>query len=154
MAVGQKINVVDEYENVIKKVHSYGIAIRGFFIFGFDEDDEDTFQRTVRFVQKMRLESAQFDLLIPYPGTSLYESLDKAGRIVTRDWSKYGHSSMFEPKSMSPAMLQNGRAWAWCEFYSLASIWRRLGVARRNLVTFWAVNLFCYYRVHWLRTLA
>jgi radical SAM superfamily enzyme YgiQ (UPF0313 family) len=77
--VGKKINIVDEYENVVRKIHSHGIAIHGFFIFGFDDDDDEVFQRTVRFAQKMRIESAQFDLLTPYPGTALCESLDKAG---------------------------------------------------------------------------
>ena len=145
--------MVDEYESVIRKIHSYGIGIHGFFIFGLDGDDEDIFKRTVRFAQKMRLESAQFDLLTPYPGTGIYESLDKAGRIVTRDWSLYGHGLMFEPKSMSKEMIQNGRAWAWREFYSLPSIWRRIGVAHHNLVAFWAVNLYYHHQVHWLRTL-
>jgi len=152
-AVGKKINTVDEYESVISKLHSYGIAIHGFFIFGFDDDDEDTFKRTVRFAQEMRLESAQFDVLTPYPGTDLRESLDKAGRIVTGDWSEYGRDLMFEPKSMSRDVLQNGRTSAWRKFYSLRSIWKRIGISRRNLLTFWAVNLYYFYRVHLLRTL-
>jgi radical SAM superfamily enzyme YgiQ (UPF0313 family) len=146
-AVGKRINVVDEYENAIKKIHSHGIAIHGFFIFGFDEDDEDVFKRTVRFAQKMRLETAQFGCLAPYPGTALCESLEKAGRIITKDWSQYGYNLVFEPKSMSPEMLQKGNDWAWREFYSILSIWRRLGVARRNLRPLWAINL--YYRAHW-----
>ena len=152
-AVGKKINLVDEYENVIRKLHSYGIGVHGFFIFGFDEDDEDSFRRTVRFAQKMRLESAQFDVLTPYPGTAFYESLDKAGRIVTRDWSQYGHGLMFEPKSMSAETLQEGRTWAWRQFYGLPSIWKRIGIGHRNLLIFWAVNLYYYYRIHWLKTL-
>ncbi len=146
-AVGKRINVVDEYENVIRKIHSHGIAIHGFFIFGFDEDDEDIFKRTVRFAQKMRLETAQFNCLVPYPGTALCESLEKAGRIVTKDWSQYGYNLVFEPKPMSREMLQKGSDWAWREFYSIPSIWRRLRVARRNLRLLWALNLD--YRTHW-----
>jgi len=146
-AVGKKINVVDEYENVIKKIHSHGIAIHGFFIFGFDEDDEDVFRRTVRFAQKMRLESAQFDFLTPYPGTTFCESMDEAGRILTRDWSQYGYNLVFEPKPMSREVLQKGHDWVWREFYSIPSIWKRVGVARRNSATLWAVNL--YYRAIW-----
>jgi radical SAM superfamily enzyme YgiQ (UPF0313 family) len=143
-AVGKRTNVVDEYETTIRKVHSHGIAIHGFFIFGFDEDDQDVFKRTVRFAQKMRLESAQFDLLVPYPGTALCESLAKAGRVVTKDWSQYGRKLVFEPKLMAGETLQKGHDWAWREFYSVPSIWKRVGVARRNLATLWAVNL--YYR--------
>jgi len=146
-AVGKRINVVDEYENVIRKIHSQGIAIHGFFILGLDEDDKDVFKCTVHFAQKMRLESAQFSWPIPYPGTALYESLDKAGRIVTKDWSRYEFNLVFEPKLMSREMLQKGRDGVWRQFYSLPSIWRRVGVARRNLVALWAVNL--YYRAFW-----
>jgi len=150
-AMGKKVNVVDEYENVIRKIHSQGIAIHGFFILGLDEDDEDVFKRTVHFAQKMRLESSQFAWPVPYPGTALYESLDKTGRIVTKDWSRYESNLVFEPKLMSREMLQQRRDWVWREFYSLPSIWRRVGMVRRNLVALWAVNL--YYRAFWRRKL-
>lgn len=146
-AVHKKINVVDEYENIIRKIHSYGIAIHGFFIFGLDEDDEDVFRRTVRFAQKMRLETAQFDCLTPYPGTAVHESLDKAGRIITKDWKQYGYDLVFEPKLMSRERLQKWHDWACCEFYSLPSIWQRLGLTHRHPWMFWIANLS--YRVHW-----
>jgi radical SAM superfamily enzyme YgiQ (UPF0313 family) len=140
-AVGKRVNVVDEYETIIRKIHSHGIAIHGFFILGLDEDDEDVFERTIRFAQKMRLESAQFAWLVPYPGTALCESLDKAGRIVTKDWSQYASDVVFEPKLLTREMLQKGHDMVWREFYSLPSIWRRIGVAHRNMVAFWATNL-------------
>ena len=96
---------------------------------------------TIRFARKMRLESAQFAWLVSYPGTALCESLDKAGRIVTKDWSQYESNPVFEPKLMSREMLKKGHDWTWREFYSLPSIWRRIGLARRNLVPFWVMNL-------------
>jgi radical SAM superfamily enzyme YgiQ (UPF0313 family) len=149
--VGKKINIVDEYETVIKKIHSHGIAIHGFFILGLDEDDEEVFEHTLHFAQEMRLESAQFAWPVPYPGTTLYESLDKTGRIVTKDWSQYESNVVFEPKLMSREMLHQGRDRVWREFYSLPSICRRVGMVRRNLRDLWAVNL--YYRDFWRRKL-
>jgi radical SAM superfamily enzyme YgiQ (UPF0313 family) len=148
-AMGKKVNVVDKYEKVIRKIHSHGIAIHGFFILGLDEDDEDVFERTLRFAQKMRLESAQFAWPVPYPGTVLCESLDKAGRIVTKDWSQYESGIVFEPKLMSREILQKGRDWVLSKYYSLPSIWRRLGVIRRYPVALWVLNL--YYRSFWRR---
>ena len=148
-AVGKKINVVDEYEDVIRKVHAHGIAIHGFFIFGLDADDVDIFERTLYFAQKMRLESAQFTWPVPYPGTALSESTDKAGRIVTKDWSQYESTLVLEPKKMSRETLQQKRDWVWREFYTLPSIWRRLGVIRRYSLPLWVVNL--YYRSFWCR---
>ena len=148
-AVGKKVNVVDEYETVIKRIHSHGIAIHGFFILGLDEDDEEVFKRTLHFAQKMRLESAQFGWPVPYPGTAFYESLDKTNRILTKDWSQYESNVVFEPKLMSREMLQQRCDWVWHEFYSLPSTWRRVGMVRRNLRELWAVNL--YYRAFWRR---
>ncbi len=148
-ALGKKVNIVDEYETVIKKIHSHGIAIHGFFILGLDEDDEEAFKRTLHFAQKMRLESAQFGWPVPYPGTAFYESLDKTNRIVTKDWSQYESNVVFEPKLMSREMLQQRCDWVWHEFYSLPSIWKRVGMVRRDLRELWAVNL--YYRAFWRR---
>jgi radical SAM superfamily enzyme YgiQ (UPF0313 family) len=149
VTVGKKFNIVDEYETVIKKIHFHGIAIHGFFILGLDEDDEEVFERTLHFAQKMRLESAQFAWPVPYPGTAFYEFLDKTGRIVTKNWAQYESNVVFEPKLILRDMLQQRRDWVWREFYSLPSIWRRVGIARRNLRDLWAVNL--YYRNFWRR---
>jgi len=148
-AMGKRVNVVDEYEMVIRKIHSHGIAIHGFFILGLDEDDEYVFERTIRFAQKMQLESAQFAWPVPYPGTALYKSLDKAGRIITKSWSQYESIVVFEPKLMSREILQKGRDWVWREFYSLPSIWKRLGITHRHSVPLWMLNL--YYRSFWRR---
>jgi radical SAM superfamily enzyme YgiQ (UPF0313 family) len=150
-AMGKKVNVVDKYETVIKKIHSQGIAIHGFFILGLDEDGENVFKRTLLFAQKMRLESAQFAWPVPYPGTALFKSLNKTDRIVTNDWSRYESNLVFKPKLMSREVLQQRRDWVWREFYSLPSIWRRVGVVRRYLRAFWALNL--YYRAFWRRKL-
>ena len=50
-----------------------------------------------------------------------------AGRLLTRDWSKYnGASVVFEPKRMTPRQLANCQMAAFREFYSLASMWERL----------------------------
>jgi len=140
-AVGKKINVVDEYQTVIRKIHSRGIGIHGFFITGLDGDTEDVFERTVRFAQKMKLESAGFAYPMPLPGTEFYDSLEKDGRIITREWSRYADEIVFEPKLMSRQVLQEGHDWASQEFFRLPSIWKRVGLARRNLAVLWAINL-------------
>src|SRR3990172_9382549 len=114
--VGKKINVVDEYQNVIRKIHSSRIGIHGFFITGLDEDKEDVFERTVRFAQEMKLESAGFAYPMPLPGTDYFNSLDKEGRVITREWSRYADEIVFEPKLMSRQVLQSGHKWASQEF--------------------------------------
>jgi radical SAM superfamily enzyme YgiQ (UPF0313 family) len=150
--VGKKINVVAEYPDVIRKIHSKKISIHGFFIVGLDEDTEEVFMSTVRFAQKMRLESAGFTYPTPFPGTAFYESLDKDGRIITRDWSRYADEIVFEPKLMSREALHRGHMWVSQEFFRLPSIWKRIGMTHRNLAWLWAINLG--WRTHYKRRFA
>ncbi|QGP92907.1 Radical SAM superfamily protein [Neomoorella glycerini] len=141
-AVGKAVNRVEEYREAIKKIHDHGIAIEGAFVFGLDEDDESVFERTVKFAQDNRLEAAQFGILTPFPGTPLREALEREGRITSNDWSEYTISRVvFEPKNMSAKTLQEGFNWAWQEFYSLGSISRRLGLAKKHAAILWALNL-------------
>ena len=146
-AVGKKINKVEEYEESFRKIHSHGIAIHGFFIFGFDTDDEDIFKRTVDFARKNRLESAQFDILTPYPGTRFYDDIEEAGRLRHKEWDKYGYELVFEPREMPEETLKKWHTWSWRKFYSLPSIFQRIGLMRKHLVKLWILNL--YYRAHW-----
>ena len=122
--VGKKINNVDEYQTVINKIHSQGIGIHGFFITGLDDDKEDVFERTVRFAQRMKLESAGFAYPMPLPGTEFFNSLDKEGRIITKEWSRYAGEIVFEPKLMSRQVLQTGHDWSSKEFLG----WHRFGI--------------------------
>jgi radical SAM superfamily enzyme YgiQ (UPF0313 family) len=147
-AVGKNINVVENYEDVIKRIHDHGIGIHGFFIFGFDDEEESVFERTVRFAQKTRLETAQFDYLTPYPGTAFGDSMDKAGRILSKDWTRYGYEMVYEPKSMTIEAMKTGhdRAWRW--FYSITAICRRLGVKHRHLWAFWVANMVFRANLH------
>ncbi|MCD6237371.1 MAG: B12-binding domain-containing radical SAM protein [Thermoplasmata archaeon] len=106
-SVGKKGNKVEKYPEWIKKIQDYGMAVEGSFIFGFDYDTLDIFNKTDEFVRKNNLKMAYANALTPYPGTPIYEQLEKEGRILTKDWSKYdGHNYVvFKPKNMTPEEL-------------------------------------------------
>ncbi|MCL5257498.1 MAG: B12-binding domain-containing radical SAM protein [Chloroflexi bacterium] len=141
-AVGKRCNVVAEYEEAIRRIHAAGIAVFGAFIFGFDNDTEDVFEQTVRFARQAHLEGAQFNILTPYPGTPIFRDLDREGRIFQKDWGQYrGDTVLFEPRRLSPGKLQEGHDWAWREFYSLGSIWERIGLLHKNALLIWAINV-------------
>ncbi|MGE5578024.1 MAG: B12-binding domain-containing radical SAM protein [Syntrophothermus sp.] len=137
------VNNAERFKEFIEKIHSYGIGIEGAFIFGFDQDDRSVFERTVEFARKVKLAAAQFGILTPFPGTPLYEKLERAGRIIERDWSKYTISHVvFEPLQMTREALQNGFNWAYHEFYSYRSILERLFLGfKKNLGFFFPLNM-------------
>jgi radical SAM superfamily enzyme YgiQ (UPF0313 family) len=120
-------NKIGFYEKAIKKIHQFGIAIEGAFIFGFDHDDKSVFKKTVKFIEKVKLDAIQFAILTPLPGTRLHEKLEKEGRIIDRNWSNYDLAhAVFQPKLMTPEELREGFDWSYQRIYSLSSILRRL----------------------------
>ncbi|MCL4369174.1 MAG: B12-binding domain-containing radical SAM protein [Actinobacteria bacterium] len=141
-SVSKQSNRVEEYEEAIEKIHSYGIPIAGSFIFGFDYDDESVFEETVRFVKRTRIETPQYGILTPFPGTAVHERMEREGRILTRDWSRYRLDNVvFQPRLMSKQTLQQGHDWAWKHTFSVGAIFNRVGFLRSDVLPLWIANL-------------
>jgi anti-anti-sigma factor len=124
--INKTFNKVENYEDAIKKFHDHGISITASIIFGFDNDDEGVFERTIRFLEKNKVDLATFYILTPLPGTVWSKKLEAEGRIIERDWAKYnGGHVLFKPKNISPERLQEGYWWAFHQFYSISSVLKR-----------------------------
>ncbi len=60
-------------------------------------------------IGKLGIDAVNFAILTPYPGTPLFNRLEKEGRILTKDWSKYNRKNVvFEPKNMTKEELEEG----------------------------------------------
>lgn len=104
--IGKRTNKVEEFPSAINKIHDFGMAIKGNFMFGMDGDYLDIFDKTIDAIYDWKLDLAGFNILTPYPGTPLFDDLEKEKRILTNDWSKYDASHVvFQPKHMSPQEL-------------------------------------------------
>lgn len=104
--IGKKTNVVEKYLSSVRKIHDHGMIVLGSFVFGFDGDTIDVFDRTDEFVRISEIDVPDTMILTPYPGTPLYNRLEKEGRILTKDWLKYNFETVvFEPKHMTPQEL-------------------------------------------------
>jgi radical SAM superfamily enzyme YgiQ (UPF0313 family) len=136
MGKGRLNHPVDYYQ-AVKKVHDAGIAINGCFVFGHDGDDPDVFQRTVEFVDRAGIDLPRFSIVTPFPGTALYHSLKRQGRLRHENWDHYDTQHVvFQPRNMTPDQLSQGYLWAWKEAYRLPVIARRLlrsGAARSSI---------------------
>lgn len=94
------------YLEAVRRLHARGISVIGGFIFGFDNDDESAFARTLDFAHRSRIDAAQINILVPYPGTPLRERLEREGRIIERDWNKYLTNHVrFEPRKLTGESL-------------------------------------------------
>ena len=106
---GKKINKVEEYASVVKKIHDHGMAVLAQFIFGFDAENKEIFDTTIDTVNKVGIDIPAFNILTPFPGTPLYDRLNNERRILIKDWSKYDLTHVvFKPKNISSQELQEG----------------------------------------------
>lgn len=106
-------------QKAIKRLHDYGIKLHGMFVLGSEHDDAATIKSTVEFSEANEIDSVQYAILTPLPGTEVYTMLNNQGRLITRDWSFYdGLHAVFRPKLMSAYELQARALDAMKEFYS------------------------------------
>ncbi len=120
-------NKAEDYDKAIKVVRKYGMGIVGGFIFGFDNDTPEIFDATLDAVLSWDIDAAEFNILTPYPGTPLYYRLDKEGRILTKDWTKYTQAHVvYQPKNMTPKELLEGTKKVIKGFYSFEEMMKRI----------------------------
>ena len=139
------------YTDSLAKIYERGIMAFGSFMFGYDYDTPDVFDRTLEFAMQSKLALAQFNTVTPFPGTPLYERLKKENRLLFERWwlhddYRYG-DTIFQPKSMTPEVLRDETVRLRHEFNTYGAIARRMLAPKMNahsiynLFAFLAVNL-------------
>jgi radical SAM superfamily enzyme YgiQ (UPF0313 family) len=112
---GVSVKKAGEY---LSRIRDYGIKIIASFVFGFDHDNADIFDKTVCFAKEHGIEEAEFHILTPYPGSRLYDRLKMQGRLITESFSEYTTTRVvFRPARMTPDELYDGYLSAWKDFY-------------------------------------
>jgi anaerobic magnesium-protoporphyrin IX monomethyl ester cyclase len=66
-----------------------GIVTKGFFMVGMPDDNIETMERSIKYACSLNLNYIKASVMIPLPGSALFEEYDKKGLILCRDWSKY-----------------------------------------------------------------
>ncbi len=116
-----------EIVECIKAVKDHGMRIHGMFVLGADTDDVSTIRETADFAIRLGIDTVQFVMLTPLPGTPFFFEMRDAGRLLHTDWSKYdAHHVVFNPKLMSPQTLQIETLKAMGRFYSWKYIFKHL----------------------------
>lgn len=118
-SISKSCNKVEDFKKMIKRVHDHGMTVQGGIIFGFDQDASDVFDTTAETIDDWDLDILETYILTPLPGTPLFDRLDREGRLLTKDWTKYNLVNVvFQPKNMSPDELFEGTRGFVKEFYT------------------------------------
>ncbi len=68
------------------RIRKEGIALLGAFVLGGDEDDLSIFHSTLEFVEASHIDILQITKLTPLPGTQLWKTFAKEGRIINQNF--------------------------------------------------------------------
>lgn len=140
--VNKAFSLTSQYREAVRILHESGLSVLGCFVFGFDEDDESVFEKTIRFIDEARIDLVRYAVYTPFPGTEAFKELDSQYRILTRDWSLYNTENVvFVPKKMSPERLQEGLMQTWNRTYSMGSIARRFRLNSPMMLFKFAANM-------------
>lgn len=127
LSLYNKHQKVDDIVECIKTFKKASIGIHGMFVLGGDTDDIETIRSTQKFAKRLGIDSVQFLMLTPLPGTPVFDDLMKQGRLIHTDWAKYdAHHAVFEPKLMTAFELHTETFKAMANFYSWETIVKNL----------------------------
>lgn len=142
-AMGKEWNTAQgEYAASLRRFRAHGLAVYGTFVFGYDHDDRELIQRSIDFAREQQLFLAAFNHLVPFPGTPLFQRLEREGRLTKPKWwldpdSRVGEVS-FRPAKLEPEELEELCLDARRQFYGWSSIggriWDRQANARNWLM--------------------
>ena len=133
------------FEPAMANLRRHGLRVYGTFVFGYDNDTEQSFDAAVEFALHHKMFIAAFNHLTPFPGTPHYEDLKRLGRLLSETWwldADYRYNNIaFQPQNFTPAELQAHCIAARRRFYAPRNILRR-GYDRVNCATATSTALF------------
>lgn len=148
-----------EYRDEIAALRDFGLQTWAAFTLGYDNDTPQTIEKTVEFALKNRFAFAAYNILMPYPGTPLYQQLQQQERLLfDGQWWLHPeyrfNQAAFIPRGMSPEQLTALCHEARSHFNSLPSLVRRFSDLRMSfqsvsrLTTLWRYSLLFRKEVH------
>ncbi|MDI6737765.1 MAG: radical SAM protein [Nanoarchaeota archaeon] len=80
---------LQDIEQVFKLANQVGIETIAFCMIGFPNETEQTMKDTINFILRVKPSIAKLSILMPLPGTPIFDKWDKEGRIISKEWSDY-----------------------------------------------------------------
>ncbi len=157
--MNKQVNIACDYPAVLSDIQTAGIRVYGTFMFGNEFDSQDLMDQTYSFAVQHKLFLAAFNHIVPFPGTSLYETLKTQGSLTYDSWwlsdeYRFGQIPYHPNCDMDSLQVENGCMELRKKFYSLASILKRSLDIKCNckdlksFATYWIVNLLMRKELH------
>jgi len=93
MGAGKGVDVLAAMKEHIRFIQDQGILVSGWFVIGYEDDDIDTYFRTLEFCRETSIVPVIFPIKA-LPGTRLYERLEREGKLDDRKLVNFVHPSI------------------------------------------------------------
>jgi radical SAM superfamily enzyme YgiQ (UPF0313 family) len=107
----------DSYQQRLRNIKKAGLRIAGFFMFGMDGDTAETSVLLSKYIIKNRIALPMLNILVPTPGTPIFEKLKKDRRLLIKDEQDFLRNNVaynssfnlcfYKPKSMTPKQIED-----------------------------------------------
>jgi len=123
---------LEQIRKAVKAAKAVGLKVSTPFLFGIPGETYEDALKTIEFAIELDPDLANFHALTAFPGTYLYDNLDKYGRVSSNLTNYTYQGAAFEPYSMSREQIHELRQLAFRRFYSRpVFLLRRLQQIRR-----------------------
>lgn len=148
---------IQKYEEAIKNIYKHKLMIYATFVLGYEYDTKESIDATLKFAMDNNFAVANFNPLIPMPGTRLYSRFEEENKLIYKKWwlepdYKYGDTA-FYPENMTPQELKDGCKNARYTFNTYKNIFKRLFRSKVclnpvNAVVFLVLNIVSRKEIH------
>lgn len=138
------------YREEVRILRDHGMQSWAAFTLGYDHDTSDSIAATVDFALESKFTFAAFNILMPYPNTPLYRSLEEEGRLLY-DGKWWLHpeyrfnNAAFVPRLMSPDDLTKACHAARVRYNSFSSLLLRFADVKTHLRSLARIGAYWYY---------
>ncbi|MFW5960399.1 MAG: B12-binding domain-containing radical SAM protein, partial [Chitinivibrionales bacterium] len=104
--------------DLVRMIEDAGIHFFASYGIGFDDQDEGTPDRILKFSEEAGIDLAEFYIHTPFPGTPFGDVVEKEDRVLHRNYHLWNTGNVvFRPKHFTPDGLQQAFYYLWNEFY-------------------------------------
>jgi hypothetical protein len=148
----RKRYLAERYGELVRRIREAKIAVAGFFMLGLDGDDGSTFQRLFDFIHESRVAVPILNLLLPVPGTRIFERLNREGRLLLEGpddfllnnpvYNTTCNRCLFLPRQMTVSEAESGYLQLGRRLFSFPEMLRRSAATNPLLAaTLFIMNL-------------
>ena len=128
--MNKKLNAkmgIESYDEVFNKIHKYGIAVLGAFIYGLPTDTPEFMAARTKYINDASIDAVQATILTPLPGTGLFNRMTGEGKITLNnypdDWQYYHFGKVvFKHDIMDHEVISSEIAKNWNSLYNESTL--------------------------------